>query len=92
MPFGGKIIPCRVGTSGKVLCPGDRVAACIAAASVLAKVTRDRIMRDLHQHWPAYDFDVHKGYVTDLHNARLAEHGRGSGVRHRDREQAAPFR
>jgi ribonuclease HII len=60
---------------GLAIWKGDRVAACIAAASVLAKVTRDRLMRDLHLQWPAYDFDVHKGYVTDLHNARLVEHG-----------------
>ena len=54
---------------------GDRVAACIAAASVLAKVTRDRIMTELHGRWPAYAFDVHKGYVTEAHSAALAEHG-----------------
>ncbi len=60
---------------GLAVWKGDRVAACIAAASVLAKVTRDRIMRQWHESLPAYDFDVHKGYVTDLHSARLAEHG-----------------
>ena len=43
---------------------GDRVAACVAAASVVAKVTRDRIMTELHEHYPAYDFARHKGYVT----------------------------
>jgi ribonuclease HII len=64
-----------LGAPGLAVWKGDRVAACIAAASVLAKVTRDRIMTDLHGEWPAYDFDVHKGYVTDLHQARLAEHG-----------------
>ncbi|MCW2680887.1 MAG: rnhB, partial [Frankiales bacterium] len=41
---------------------GDRVAACVAAASVLAKVTRDRMMTDLHTQFPQYGFDVHKGY------------------------------
>lgn len=54
---------------------GDRVAACVAAASVLAKVTRDRMMVDLHQRFPQYDFDVHKGYTTDLHTAALDRHG-----------------
>src|SRR5918998_2406517 len=54
---------------------GDRVAACVAAASVLAKVTRDRIMLDLHERWPEYDFAVHKGYITDLHSAALDRHG-----------------
>jgi ribonuclease HII len=54
---------------------GDRVAACVAAASVLAKVTRDRIMLDLHQRWPEYDFAGHKGYITDVHAAALERHG-----------------
>jgi ribonuclease HII len=60
---------------GLAIWKGDRVAACIAAASVLAKVTRDRIMTGLDAHWPAYDFKTHKGYVTDVHNAALTEHG-----------------
>ncbi|HEY3682449.1 MAG TPA: ribonuclease HII [Streptosporangiaceae bacterium] len=54
---------------------GDQVAACVAAASVVAKVTRDRIMTDLHDRYPQYDFGVHKGYVTRAHSAALAEHG-----------------
>ncbi|MCV2488963.1 ribonuclease HII [Geodermatophilus sp. YIM 151500] len=54
---------------------GDRVAACVAAASVLAKVTRDRIMLQLHERWPQYDFAEHKGYITDVHSAALQRHG-----------------
>jgi ribonuclease HII len=54
---------------------GDAVAACIAGASVLAKVTRDRIMVELHETWPQYEFARHKGYVTPEHAAALAEHG-----------------
>jgi ribonuclease HII len=54
---------------------GDRVAACVAAASVVAKVTRDRLMTDLHARFPAYDFARHKGYSTPEHTAALAEHG-----------------
>jgi len=54
---------------------GDRVAACVAAASVVAKVTRDRLMVALHKRWPAYDFARHKGYSTAEHMAALAEHG-----------------
>ena len=54
---------------------GDRVAACVAAASVVAKVTRDRLMVALHERWPAYDFARHKGYSTAEHMAALAEHG-----------------
>ncbi len=54
---------------------GDRVAACVAAASVVAKVTRDRLMTDLHTRFPAYDFARHKGYSTPDHQAALAAHG-----------------
>lgn len=54
---------------------GDRVTASVAAASVLAKVSRDRMMRDLHERYPQYGFDRHKGYVTDEHVSALAEHG-----------------
>jgi ribonuclease HII len=54
---------------------GDRVAASVAAASVLAKVTRDRIMCQLHERYPQYEFDRHKGYATPEHSAALAAHG-----------------
>jgi ribonuclease HII len=54
---------------------GDRVAACVAAASVVAKVTRDRMMAELHQRWPAYDFARHKGYSTPEHTAAMTAHG-----------------
>jgi ribonuclease HII len=60
---------------GLAMWKGDRVAACISAASVIAKVTRDRIMTRLHEDYPVYDFAVHKGYVTPLHTERLAAHG-----------------
>ncbi|GAB3668490.1 ribonuclease HII [Nocardioides korecus] len=60
---------------GLAMWKGDRVAACISAASVIAKVTRDRIMGELHRHHPAYDFATHKGYITEEHAAALAEHG-----------------
>ena len=45
------------------------------AASILAKVTRDRLMRQLHAQWPHYGFDVHKGYSTPAHLAALRTHG-----------------
>ncbi|PRW62541.1 ribonuclease HII [Actinopolyspora mortivallis] len=54
---------------------GDRVAACVAAASVLAKVSRDRMMVALHSRLPAYDFAGHKGYSTSVHQRALREHG-----------------
>jgi len=64
-----------LGVPGLAMWKGDRVAACISAASVLAKVTRDRIMVDLDREHPAYDFKTHKGYVTDVHAAALTAHG-----------------
>jgi ribonuclease HII len=64
-----------LGVPGLAVWKGDRVAACIAAGSVLAKVTRDRIMCELHEEWPAYDFATHKGYITDAHAAALTVHG-----------------
>lgn len=60
---------------GLAVWKGDRVAACIAAASVLAKVTRDRLMVELDATYPVYDFKTHKGYITDVHSAALDEHG-----------------
>ena len=66
---------------------GDRVAACIAAASVIAKVTRDRLMVELHDDWPAYDFATHKGYITAEHEAALAAHGPSPGAPHALRQR-----
>jgi ribonuclease HII len=60
---------------GLAVWKGDRVAACVAAASVLAKVARDRIMLELHEKFPEYDFAGHKGYITDVHTAALQRHG-----------------
>jgi ribonuclease HII len=50
---------------------GDQVAACVAAASIVAKVTRDRIMTGLHGEYPEYGFARHKGYSTPSHMAAL---------------------
>jgi ribonuclease HII len=60
---------------GLAMWKGDRVAACISAASVIAKVTRDRIMMQQHELWPDYDFATHKGYITAEHSEALTEHG-----------------
>ena len=64
-----------LGVPGLAVWKGDRVAACIAAASVVAKVTRDRLMVGLHDEWPDYDFRTHKGYITADHEAALARLG-----------------
>jgi ribonuclease HII len=60
---------------GLAMWKGDRVAACISAASVVAKVTRDRIMTRLHADYPVYDFETHKGYITPMHASALEQHG-----------------
>lgn len=57
------------------LVKGDARSYSIAAASVVAKVTRDRLMRDYDRAWPAYGFAGHKGYGTPQHLAALAAHG-----------------
>lgn len=54
---------------------GDQVVTAISAASIIAKVTRDRIMIDLDKTYPQYGFAQHKGYITALHTAALKEHG-----------------
>ena len=54
---------------------GDGKCACIAAASVLAKVTRDRLMLDMAKEYPQYAFEKHKGYGTKAHYAALEEYG-----------------
>ena len=64
-----------LGVPGLAVWKGDQVAACVAAASVLAKVTRDRIMVDLDQEFPAYGFAEHKGYSTPEHSEALRRHG-----------------
>lgn len=64
-----------LGVPSLAIWKGDQVAACVAAASVVAKVTRDRMMLRLHERYPAYDFASHKGYVTRGHEAALRVHG-----------------
>jgi len=54
---------------------GDAKSASIAAASILAKVERDRFMLRLHEKYPMYHFDKHKGYPTKLHYEAIAEYG-----------------
>jgi len=54
---------------------GDQVVVSISAASVIAKVTRDRIMREMDIEFPAYGFAGHKGYITAAHSKALNEHG-----------------
>lgn len=59
----------------KTVVKGDSRSANIAAASVLAKVTRDLYMEELAEKYPEYGFEIHKGYGTKAHYAALTEHG-----------------
>ena len=54
---------------------GDQVVTCISAASIIAKVTRDRIMRELDLIYPEYGLASHKGYITKTHTAALQKYG-----------------
>ena len=59
----------------KTIIKGDEKIPIIAAASIAAKVTRDRKMLKIHKDFPEYGFDLHKGYGTRLHYGRLRKHG-----------------
>lgn len=59
----------------KAVVKGDSLSASIAAASILAKVSRDRYMKKLAEKYPEYRFDKHKGYGTKLHNELILEYG-----------------
>jgi ribonuclease HII len=64
-----------LGSPALAVWKGDQVAASVAAASVVAKVTRDRMMHELDERYPKYGFSRHKGYVTGEHLRALAEAG-----------------
>ena len=64
-----------LGIANLAVWKGDQVAHCISAASIIAKVTRDRIMRELDEQFPQYGFAKHKGYITASHTKALNAHG-----------------
>lgn len=64
-----------LGVPGLGIWKGDKVAACVSAASIIAKVTRDAIMTDYDATYPQYGFAIHKGYCTAAHQRALEEHG-----------------
>jgi ribonuclease HII len=64
-----------LGIANLAVWKGDQVAHCISAASIIAKVTRDRIMRELDTTFPEYGFAKHKGYITASHTKALNAHG-----------------
>ena len=65
----------QLGLPTQTIIKGDSLSASIAAASILAKVTRDRWMKELDAKYPQYGFAVHKGYGTKRHYAALTEFG-----------------
>jgi len=65
----------RTGIPSQAIVKGDSKIAAISAASILAKTARDELMQRLHEQYPQYGFDGHKGYPTALHLAALREHG-----------------
>lgn len=68
-------ITLNMAISQQAIIDGDALSFTIAAASILAKVTRDRLMMDLAQKYPAYGFERHKGYGTMVHQVALARSG-----------------
>lgn len=65
----------KLGVKGVCIIKGDQKVRCIAAASIIAKVTRDRIMRACDTAFPQYGFADHKGYGTEQHHEALLQHG-----------------
>ncbi len=71
----GNRIPPKLPCAARALIGGDAIEPAIMAASILAKVTRDRHMLELHARFPHYGFDSNKGYPTAVHLAALSKHG-----------------
>lgn len=71
----GNRLPRDLPCAARAIVGGDAVDRAIMAASILAKVSRDRYMHELHARWPGYGFDAHKGYGTPVHLEALARLG-----------------
>ncbi len=71
---GNRLIP-DLKSAQETVIGGDGRVLSVACASILAKVERDRIMQEYHQHFPEYGFDQHKGYPTRQHRLMIAKHG-----------------
>lgn len=72
---GNKKIPDLAGFQQTTIVKGDLRVAPISAASIVAKVTRDRLMKSLGEQYPVYGFEVHKGYSTPVHKQSIVTHG-----------------
>jgi ribonuclease HII len=71
----GNILPPNLGCTAEAIIGGDALSVSIAAASIVAKVTRDRLMANVGRAFPDYGFEDHKGYSTPGHFEALREHG-----------------
>lgn len=71
----GNMVPPRLSVEAQAVVKGDARSATIAAASILAKVSRDRYMMQMDEAYPAYQFAKHKGYGTKVHYEALRENG-----------------
>lgn len=71
---GNKVIP-NLTMEQYAVIGGDKICKSISAASIVAKVTRDRLMMEMHEKYPQYGFDKHKGYGTKFHMDALFSHG-----------------
>ncbi|NLY64321.1 MAG: ribonuclease HII [Alcaligenaceae bacterium] len=71
----GNRAPADMPVRCQTIVQGDALEPCISAASILAKTARDETLIKLHEQYPEYGFDQHKGYGTALHLSRLREHG-----------------
>ena len=68
-------MPLKLSVPTQSIIKGDQQSFCIAAASILAKVTRDRIMDEYHLEYPVYGWDRNKGYPTEEHREAVKKHG-----------------
>ncbi|MDD2361883.1 MAG: ribonuclease HII [Oscillospiraceae bacterium] len=71
----GNCMPSDLPSKAFTIVKGDALSACIGAASILAKVSRDRFMREMDKKYPVYQFAKHKGYGTALHIQLLHQYG-----------------
>jgi ribonuclease HII len=71
----GNDLPAKLHCPGETIVKGDATSMSIAAASIVAKVTRDRLMRRMHEAYPQYGFDQHMGYATRAHREAIRVHG-----------------
>jgi ribonuclease HII len=71
----GNMLPPDLACTAEAVIGGDALSVSIAAASIVAKVTRDRLMANVGRAFPGYGFERHMGYSTPEHFAALLEHG-----------------